>query len=555
MIEAPPSELPLTPPPHGILRVVPLGGLGEIGMNCLALEQEDAILIVDCGITFPEDDIGIETYHPDFSYLEARRDRVVGVFLTHGHEDHVGALPYLLAKLRVPVWGPAHALAVARHRIADRGQNPRDFEFITTTVRKRYMVGPFEVEPIRVTHSITDATALAIRTDAGTVIHTGDFRFDPTPADGELTDEARLIELGDEGVRLLMSDSTNIDSQGRHLSEQVVGETLERLVGAADQRVIIGMFASNLQRLKMIGDLAQRTGRKIALFGRSIELQVQWGHEIKRLDWPSDLVVARDHAKDLPRPRVLILAGGTQAEPGSSLARLATRVHPSLSLDAGDTVIFSSRVIPGNDRPVYAMMADLLRQGVKVESWISEPTVHTSGHAHRVEQQQMIELIRPRAFIPLHGTRHHLERHASARARAGVPDIMVFENGDVAKVTREELAPGGHVDVGRVATWRGHPLGSSVLAERRSLGRGGALSLSVALDAKGRLAGPPSVVARGVIDGEGQPGNLRFIALEVSRAIERSPSAMTSAWPTSSAWPRAAPSKTRPVKNRSAWSA
>src|SRR6266542_5356927 len=236
------DALGVKPPSGDSLLVVPLGGLGEIGMNCLALEQADGIIVIDCGITFPHDEIGIDTYHPDLAYLEARRDRVAGIFLTHGHEDHVGALPYLLEKLKIPVWGPPHTLAVAKHRLVERGVDPGVFRFITSAPRVRYAVGSFEVEPIRVTHSITDATALAIQTKAGTVIHTGDFRFDPAPADGELTDEARLAELGARQVRLLLSDSTNVDAHSPHTSETEVGRTLERLVSEAKGRVVVGLF-------------------------------------------------------------------------------------------------------------------------------------------------------------------------------------------------------------------------------------------------------------------------------------------------------------------------
>jgi ribonuclease J len=513
-------------PPSGTeLRVVPLGGLGEIGMNCLALEQADGILIVDCGITFPDDDVGIDTYHPDLSYLTARRGRVSGVFLTHGHEDHVGALPYLLAQIKVPVWGPPHALAVAKHRLNERDIDPRQFDFITISPRISYDVGPFAVEPIRVAHSITDATALAVRTRAGMVVHTGDFRFDPAPPDGETTDEARLAELGQGGVRLLLSDSTNIDSLGPHASETEVGEKLEQLIREASARVVVGMFASNVQRLRMIGDLCRRVGRKLCLFGRSIELQVKWAHEIGRLNWPSDLVIPKDEAASLSPRKLLVLAGGTQAESGSSMTRLATRTHPFLTLTPSDVVVFSSRIIPGNDRPVFAMMADFLRQGVTVKSWITDPTVHTSGHAHRAEQTKMLELVHPRGFIPVHGTRHHLERHAELARKNGVSDVLVIENGEVAAVGDAGLSPAGKVAAGRVATWEGMPIASSVLKERRSLGRAGVISIALVVDRKGQVMAPPSVQARGVIADEAQPNTLRFAALEIAKALENASSA------------------------------
>jgi len=500
--------------------VVPLGGLGEIGMNCLALEQADGILIIDCGITFPDDDVGIDTYHPDFSYLAVRRDRISGVFLTHGHEDHVGALPYLLGQFKLPVWGPPHALAVARHRLVERDLDPGRFDFITASPRISYDVGPFSVEPIRVAHSITDATALAVRTRAGTVIHTGDFRFDATPPDGETTDEARFAELGGAGVRLLLSDSTNVDSLGPHASEQEVGEKLEELIAEATGRVVVGMFASNVQRLRMIGNLSRRVGRKLCIFGRSLELQVKWAHEIGRLNWPSDLVIPKDDAAALSPRRLLVLAGGTQAETGSSMTRLATRTHPYLTLTSDDVVVLSSRIIPGNDRPVFGMMADFLRQGVTVKSWITDPKVHTSGHAHRAEQAKMLELVHPRGFIPVHGTRHHLERHAELARASGVGEVLVIENGDVAEVSETALSQSGTIDAGRVATWEGMPIAGSVIKERRSLARAGVVSIALVVDRKGKVMSAPSVQSRGVMADEGEPGTLRFVALEIAKALD-----------------------------------
>jgi ribonuclease J len=489
-------------------------------MNCMALEQEDGILVVDCGITFPHDDTGVDVYHPDFSYLTERAARVSGIFLTHGHEDHVGALPYLLDKLKVPVFGPAHALAIGRHRLSDRGFDPRAFDLRTVRPRTSYRVGPFEVEPVRVTHSISEAAGLAIRTRAGLVFHTGDFRFDPDPPDGELTDQERLGELGRSGVRLMLSDSTCVDVRGPHESEASVGRALEKLVMAAERRVVVAMFASNMQRLKMVGDLALRAGRKVALFGRSIGFSVQLGHELGALSWPSDLVVAQNDATRMAPQRLLVLAGGTQAEPGSALVRLSGGVHPALTLEPGDTVILSSRVIPGNDRQVFAMMGNFLRQGVALHNWITDPTVHTSGHAHRHEQEQMLELLRPRAFVPVHGTRHHLERHAELARELGIGEVLVLENGDVAEAGASGLGLCGHVTAGRVATWQGLPIPEVVLRERRALGRAGALAVSIVVDHSGILLAPPALGGRGVVEGEEEPNGLRFVALEIAKAVE-----------------------------------
>lgn len=504
-------------------RLLPLGGLGEIGMNCLAIEQDGAILVVDCGVTFPHDDLGIDVYHPKFTWLEERKDDVVGVFLTHGHEDHVGALGHLLARMDVPVYGPAHALAVARHRITERGLDPRRVRLVTTVPRARYEVGPFVVEPIRVTHSIADATALAIRTAAGTIVHTGDFKFDPAPPDGELTDEARLAELGDEGVRLLLSDSTNIDARSAPGSETSVGDELDRIVGSATERVVIGAFASNVQRLLRIGDLAQRHGRKIVLLGRSLQMHVALAHEVGRLRWPSDLVVPSDGVAKLPRSQVLALAGGTQAEPLSALRKLASRTHPALALAPGDMVILSSRIIPGNDVGVFAMMADLLRQEIDLRSWITDPLVHVSGHAHRSEQKRMLELVRPRAFVPVHGTLHHLRRHAELAREMGVREVLVLENGDVAALDERTLEKEGRFEAGRVPTFAGRELPLEVLRERQKMARAGVVHVTVVVDRRGALVSPPIVTTHGVLAEEDEPAALRGAAREVAKALEGRP--------------------------------
>ncbi len=435
-----PSPVRPGPPPPGVLRIVALGGLGEIGMNCLALEQQEGIVLVDCGVTFPSTDLGMDVYHPRFDYLIARADRVLGAVITHGHEDHIGALPYLLGALDVPVYGPPHALELARARLAEHGFDLAELDLVTVHVGAPFEVGPFGFEPIRVTHSIADATALAIRTAAGVVIHTGDFKLDPSPPDGELTDELRLMELGEEGVRLLLSDSTNVDSPGTAGSERDVGDALGEIIARAKGRVVLGLFASNVQRLRLLGEIAQRTGRRICLLGRSVVNHVRAAEAVGRLRWPSDLQVAPDVAASMARERVLVIASGTQAERMSALTRLAAGTHPALRLDAGDTVILSSRIIPGNDRPVFDMMADLLRAGVELVTRITDRRVHASGHAHRDEQRRMIELTRPRAFLPLHGTLHHLMRHAELAREEGVAEVLVAENGEVVELERRRRA-------------------------------------------------------------------------------------------------------------------
>lgn len=504
-------------------RLVPLGGLGEIGMNCLAIEQAGGILVVDCGVTFPHEDLGIDIFHPLFTWLEERADRVRGLFLTHGHEDHVGAVGHLLSRMDVPVFGPAHALAIARHRMSEMGIDPKNRRLVTTVPRGTYEVGPFLVEPIRVTHSIAEATALAIRTAAGTIIHTGDFKLDPSPPDGELTDEARFAELGDEGVRLLLSDSTNIDARSEPGSESTVGDELDRIVAESEHRVIVGAFASNVQRLVRIGEIAQKYGRKIALLGRSLQLHVGFAHEIGKLSWPSDLVIPADDVSKLPRNQILALAGGTQAEPFSALRRLASRAHPALNLEPGDVVVFSSRIIPGNDVGVFAMMGDLLRQEVTLRNWITDPLVHVSGHAHRSEQKRMLELVRPKAFIPVHGTLHHLVRHAELARETGVAQTLVIENGEIALLDENDLVKEGRTEVGKVAMSAGRELPRGVLRERQMLARAGLVHVTVVVDAKGKLKTQPAIVLHGVPVDENDHAARRAITRAVVEALSGRP--------------------------------
>ena len=485
-------------PDAGVLRLVSLGGWGEIGMNCLVLEQDEGAIVVDCGVTFPSTDLGIDVYHPRFDYLFSGGVRPRAVVLTHGHEDHIGALPYLLARVNLPVYGPACTLELVRERLEEHDLD-EEVDLRPTEVGRRIEVGPFDIEPIRVTHSIADATALAIRTAAGLVVHTGDFKLDPSPIDGELTDEARLRALGDEGVRLLLSDSTNIDSPGHSGSERAVCDALTELVESARARVFVGMFASNAHRLIALGEAAQRTGRRLVLLGRSVGNHARSIQAVGRVRWPSDLVVAPEVAAAMPRERVLVIAGGTQAERGSGLARLADGSHPSMRLDEGDRVILSSRVIPGNDRAVSELVSALLRRGVDLVSWSIDRRVHASGHAHRDEQRRMLELVRPRAFVPVHGTLHHLLRHAEVARDLGVPEVLVAENGEIVELTAHDRPTKvGRTLVGRVAAAGGAELPDECVRERAALGRSGAAFVTVVLDGRGALATRPEVALRGL---------------------------------------------------------
>jgi len=483
------------------LSVFALGGLGEVGMNCLALEQRGEVMLVDCGVTFDHRGLGVDVVHPDFSALEPYRDRIAGLFVTHGHEDHIGAIPYLLARFDVPVWAPAHALALIRMRLAEHGRGKeRDKPHVLheAMVREVHRVGTFEVEPIRVTHSIADATALAIRTEAGVVIHTGDFKFDPTPPDDEAFDIDRIDELGEKGVALLMSDSSNIDASGETGSERGVGDSLHRITAKASNAVVVAMFASNVHRLRMLGEIARHTKRKIVLLGRSVEAHAKVARATGYLDWPSDLVHPADRVSEIPRAQVLAIASGTQGEWRGALSRIARGDHPHFQLTEGDTVVISSRTIPGNDLGVFAVMSHLLRRNVQLHTWISDRDVHVSGHAHRQEQKRMLELVRPRAFIPLHGTLHHLTRHAALAAEVGVKHTCVIENGDVATLDDAGVRKTSKVPVGRVHCAFGRAIPPPQLRERVILAGEGVVAVTVVE----RVAAEPEVhiVTRGAID-------------------------------------------------------
>ena len=491
---------------HPRLRIVPLGGLGEVGMNCLALELERVgergierdIVLVDCGTSFSPNEDGVDVVHADFRWLKEREKDVVGLLLTHGHEDHIGAIPYLLRELSCPIWGPAHAHALLRRRLKEMSVEP-DVSLHEVEPGTEFAAGPFNVEPVRVSHSIAQATALRIRCAAGTVVHSGDFKFDPEPTDGEPTDEARLEQWGKEGVDLLLSDSTNTDSPGFSGSESEVGDELLSQVKAAKSRVFVALFASNVQRLISLGRVAQGTGRRIVLLGRSLQRHVEVGRQLGLLHWPKDLVLPADAVRTYPKSELLVLVGGTQAEPGASLNRLSQADHRFASIEPGDLVLMSSRVIPGNAIAVSELHSRLLRLGATVETGRSA-NIHTSGHAYREEQRQLMQLVRPRCFIPVHGTRHHLERHAQLAREEDISQVMVSENGDTVWLSARGLSPAPSVPSGRVLVGYGdHVLSQETMTERAELFRNGVLSLCVVYERKGELLAEIAVESVGVL--------------------------------------------------------
>ncbi len=476
-----------------MLRILPLGGLGEVGMNCMALEQRGEILVVDCGVTFDDRGLGVDVVHADFTPLDALGGRVVGIVVTHGHEDHIGALPYLLKRHDVPIWAPKYALGLVRERL-DEHEILAHATLHETRPREPFDVGSFRIEPIRVTHSIADATALAITTDAGVVVHTGDFKFDDAPPDGEMFDVERLRELGAAGVALLMSDSTNIDAEGPTGGEQGVGEVLERIVSGAQGAVVVAMFASNVHRLRLLGDVARRANRKIVLLGRGVGTHARVARSTGYLPWPDELVWSESAARELPKSRILAIATGSQGESNAALARLARGEHSALDVGPGDTVVLSARTIPGNEPEVYAILGMLIRRGVEVRTRLTDRGIHVSGHAHRPEQRRMIELVRPRCFLPVHGTIHHLTRHAALAREAGVREVAVVENGRVAHLvgdkmngSTDKIEIGQALPAGRVHVWAGKEVPASILRERAVLAEDGVAMAVVTVDAAGTV--------------------------------------------------------------------
>jgi ribonuclease J len=508
------------------IRIVPLGGLGEIGMNCMAIElgapDRGPIVVVDCGVTFPSEANGVDVIHPDFTWLEARAERVEALVVTHGHEDHIGAIPYLLQRFDVPVHGPPYALGLVRSRLAEhRDRIAREPRLLPTRPRAPFTLarGAIEIEPVRVTHSIADATALAIRHDGDVIVHTGDFKIDPDPTDGELFDVERLKQIGDDGVTLLLSDSTNIDSPGTGRGERRVAETLARLVEGARERVIVSLFASNVHRVRALFEIARRCRRRVALLGRSVQLHVKIAQETGYLEVPPDLLVAFDDVASVPRHELLVIATGSQAEPRAALARIALDDHPKLRLDPGDTAILSSRAIPGNEVHVQRMIGDLYRRGCIVHVAATEPDVHASGHAHRDEQRAMIDLVRPAAFVPVHGSRHHLERHAVLARAAGVADVLVVENGEVAEVDDDGVRKAGDVRVGKIAVDAAGELADATLRDRAVLGALGVVAVSVVVDASGRPRGPVAIATRGVIEEATRPHVIEAARRDVEQTL------------------------------------
>ena len=484
-----------------LVRLIPLGGLGEIGLNMMLVESGDDLIAIDCGLMFPDDELpGIDYVIPDFSYALARPDALRAVFLTHGHEDHIGALPYLLGRARVPVYGSPLTIALVAEKLREHGLP--DVALRAIRPRDRIEVGPFVVQPLRVTHSIADGVGLAISTPVGLVVHTGDFKLDPTPLDGELPDYDAFTALGDQGVLVLCSDSTNVDRPGHTRSERDVGVALAERFEGARGRIIVATFASHIHRIQAVLRLAARFGRSVALLGRSIERNVRVAADLGYLTLPEGVVVSLEELAAMSPDRQVILSTGSQGEPNSALALMAAGEHRYFEVGPGDLVILSSRVIPGNERTVGRIINGLYRRGAEV-LYEDNAFVHVSGHASQEDLKLMLKLTRPRYFVPVHGEYRHLLGHARLAAEVGLtPDrVFLMEDGAALEVTKSAATVVTGIPAARVlvdGTGVGD-VGPVVLRDRELLAEEGIVAIAIVVDRAGAVVAGPTIASRGVV--------------------------------------------------------
>ena len=487
------------------LRIIPIGGLGEVGKNMMAYEYGNRILVVDAGLMFPDNDmLGVDYIIPDFQYLRDNATRVEGIIITHGHEDHIGAIQHLLAAAAVPVYATPLTRGLIEVKLARNGLS--NIELHTIQAGEVVQIGPFQIETFHVCHSIPDAVGLGITTPAGLVVHTGDYKFDQTPVDNWPTDFAKLAEFSARGVAVLLGDSTNSERSGWTPSERVIGPAFDEVFRTAPGRIIIATFASLIARMQQVTDAAVRNHRKLAFVGTSMVDNSKIAQKMGYLEIPESTLVSLEEALHLPDNKVVLMCTGSQGEPSSIIGRLATGTNRQFDVEAGDTIVLSSHPIPGNEEAISKTINRLMRRGAEVVHEAISP-VHVSGHASSEEQKLLLNLVRPKFFMPIHGELHHLRRHATLARQVGIPNenIVVVENGQVVelfdgKLSLAERMPGGYVFV------EGESVGEidrDVMREREQLARSGIVLITAALDKySNRLLKDPEVITRGFISPE-----------------------------------------------------
>ncbi len=522
---------------EGKLQLIPLGGLGEIGKNMMAVKYGDSIVVIDAGLIFPEDEmLGIDVVIPDITYLLENKKLVKGIILTHGHEDHIGALPYILKELNVPVWGTRLTLGLLERKLKESGISEKNVRLNQAKPRDTLSVGPFKVELFRVSHSIADAVGLAIHTPIGTLVHTGDFKLDQTPVDNDVTDFAKLAELGEQGVLVLMSDSTNVERPGYTMSERRVGHTFDEIFREAQERIIVASFASNIHRIQQIITTAHNYSRKVAIVGRSMLNVVSVASDLGYLDVPEGIIVELDEINRLPKSKAVIISTGSQGEPMSALTRMAKSEHKGIEIVPGDTVVISATPIPGNEKMVARTVDHLFKQGAEV---IHEAVsgIHVSGHASQEELKMMLNLVRPKFFVPVHGEYRMLVKHSKLAAELGVDpeNIFVAENGQILEFTQKRGRIAGRVPSGRVLVdgLGVGDVGNIVLRDRKQLSQDGILIVVVTLNKEnGQVAAGPDIVSRGFVYVRESEELLDEAKIRVTQALEKCCGGKTSDWST-----------------------
>jgi len=516
------------------LSVIPLGGVGEIGLNSTVLEYGDDIILIDCGLMFPDEEmLGVDIVIPDFSYLIENRDKVRGILITHGHEDHTGALPYLLSELNVPVYGTMLTLGLIKEKLKEHNLHEK-VELVPVKPRDVVKLGVFSVEFIRVTHSIVDGVGLGITTPAGAVVHTGDFKIDPTPVDGELLDFNLFSEYGRRGVLLLMSDSTNATKGGFTFSEKEVRRAFEDIFYKAKKRIIIASFASNIHRVQQAVDVAAMFGRKVILNGRSMVDNARIAADLGYLKIPEDIWMRLEDLKSLRDEEVVIITTGSQGEPMSAMSRMAMDEHKHIHIQPGDTVIISAKIIPGNEKSIARTINHLFMRGADV---IYEKTseIHVSGHASKEELKLMLNIVKPKFFMPVHGEYRHLISHARLGMKVGIPEenIFVMKDGDVLELTEDTAAVRGFVTAGRVfIDGKGvGDVGDEVLRDRMRLAHDGVVIAIMGIEKMtGKVVSGPDIISRGFVFEDASQDLLAEVKDVVLDVITQMPPESKSEW-------------------------
>jgi len=516
-----------------VLSIIPLGGLGEIGLNMMVLEYGDDIIVIDAGQMFPEEDmLGVDIVIPDFSYLLDNSKKLRGIILTHGHEDHTGALPYLLRNIKVPVYGTMLTLGLVKEKL--REHRIEDIELNPVRPRDIVQLGVFMIEFIRVTHSIVDGVGLGITTPIGRVVHTGDFKLDPTPVDGQLMDFHKFSEYGDMGTLVFLSDSTNAEKGGYTFSEKEVRRSLEDIFSRSERRIIVATFSSNIHRIQQIIDVAVMFGRKVILNGKSMITNAQIALELGYLKIPKETWLRMDEMKRLPDHEVVIVTTGSQGEPLSALSRIAMDEHKQIKIRKGDTVILSAKMIPGNERAIARVINHLLKRGADViYEKVSE--IHVSGHASKEELKLMLNMVRPKYFIPIHGEYRHLIYHSKLAEKAGIPpeNIFVIEDGDIVEVSREGAWRAGRVSAGRVfIDGKIEDVGDVVLRDRMRLAHDGVVIVVIGIEKlTGKVVIGPDIISRGFVFEDASQELLTEVKEVVTEALESMGKEIKSEWP------------------------